>query len=69
MDRRAALACIGTIAGYLYGRPVGAAQGQTLSLVLDSVDVIVVQYRGRRVFVSPAELISALEPIQGQQRK
>lgn len=60
MTRRDAVALVGLIAGYLYGKPVGAAQGQAMSLVLDSVDVIVVQYRGRRVMVNPHELLDAL---------
>lgn len=60
MNRRTALAYVGTIAGYLYGKPVRAEQGQAMQLVLDSVDVIVVQYRGRRVMVNPHEILDAL---------
>ena len=60
MNRREAVALLGTIAGYLYGQPARAEQGQAMQLVLDSVDVIVVQYRGRRVMVNPHEVLDAL---------
>lgn len=62
MTRRGALAIVGGIAGYLYGKPVAATQGQALNLILDSVEAIVIQYRGRRVVVSPHEILNALEP-------
>lgn len=60
MTRRQAVALVGTIAGYLYGKPVRAEQGQAMQLVLDSVEVVIVQYRGRRVSVNPHELLDAL---------
>lgn len=60
MNRRTALAYVATMAGYLYGKPIRAEQGQAMQLLLDSVDVIVVQYRGRRVMVNPHEILDAL---------
>lgn len=60
MNRRTALAYVGTIAGYLYGRPIRAEQGQAMLLVLDGVEVIDVRYRGRRVMVNPHEILDAL---------
>lgn len=60
MNRRTALTYVATIAGYLYGRPVRGEQGQQMQLVLDNVELIVVQYRGRRVMVSPHEILDAL---------
>jgi hypothetical protein len=59
MDRRQALTLVGTMAGYLYGKPV-AGQSSVMGLVLDGVEVIVVQYRGRRVAMSPSEVLDAL---------
>lgn len=61
MTRRTAIAFVGTIAAYLHGKPVRAEQGQGMQLVLDGVAEVTVIYRGRRVSVSPAEILDALQ--------
>ncbi len=61
MNRRTALATLGTVVGYIYGRPVKAQNANIMLLALDGVDVIEVRYRGQRVFVNPAEVMAALD--------
>ena len=61
MTRRAAVTALAGICGYLYGTPVGAAQGpRGMALALDGVEGIVITYRGQRVVVTPQDIVDAL---------
>jgi hypothetical protein len=69
MTRRAALVAVGAALAVLKGRvlaapPDPAGQSpvarQIMLLVLDGVDDIVVQHRGRRVAVKPQDILDAL---------
>lgn len=61
LSRRRALTIVGTAFVYLHGKEVRADnQARGLTLALDSVDALVVQYRGQRVVVTPQEIVEAL---------
>ena len=68
MTRRRAVALVGALTGYLFGKPVvpsaQVAKAQQasrgLALILDGVDGIIVQYQGERIVVTPAELMETL---------
>ena len=62
MTRRTALSAVGAAIGYLYGKPVIAEQGRGLTLILDGVDAILVQYQGQRIILRPSEIMTALQP-------
>lgn len=68
MTRRDALKVVGVSVAYLHGVPVTASQvasqqsSRGLSLVLDGLDGIILQYRGQRVVIQPAEIMAALAP-------
>lgn len=64
LSRRTALVLVGGLLGYLDGKPV-AGQSRGLALPLDTVDAIVVTYRGTKVTITPQELMEALAPAQG----
>lgn len=61
LDRRTALLVLAGITATVHGKEAPSSQGAALQLILDPFEAIVVQYRGRRVIVSPNDLLSALE--------
>ncbi len=59
MTRRTALGFVTLILGFIHGKHV-SAQGNYLRLALDTVDGVIVTYRGQQVVVNPQELLDAL---------
>lgn len=69
MDRRKALLTVVGVVGVIHGK--ADAQASVIQLPLDGIEAIIVQYRGQRVSVAPAELMAALvpSPLQLQQMR
>lgn len=62
ITRRQVVAAIGTVAITLRGQEVTSADAQSrgLTISLDAMDAVVIQYRGRRVVLRPDEIMDAL---------
>lgn len=61
LDRRTALVILAGITATVHGKEAPSEQGAALQLILDPFDAIDVRYRGRRVLVSPNDLLAALD--------
>lgn len=68
IGRRQALVVVGATVATLYGKPVSGNQ-RGLTLALDAVDAIVLQYRGRTVAVTPDQILDALDASPAYQMK
>ena len=60
LTRRQAVVAVAAAAVTLYGKDAVAKQDRYLVLPLDGLGGIQIQYRGRRITISPDEIMAAL---------
>ena len=60
LSRRQAILAVTAASVTLYGKDLAAKQERYLVLPLDGIGGIQIQYRGRRVTISPDEIMAAL---------
>lgn len=66
ISRRQALVAVGSVVSLLYGDSISAEQSNAkgIALSLDAVDAVVLSYRGRKVVITPGEIMEALgQPV------